>query len=63
MERRLAGRCTDGGNGEPRMPRYGNLTIVALLVAAGAPVEPGWLSEENARANPRMVAALSGQDK
>ncbi len=26
-------------------------------------VEPGWLSDENAQANPRMVAALSGKTR
>ena len=35
--------------------------VVALLVAAGAPVQPEWLSDENARTNPRMVAALTGK--
>jgi ankyrin repeat protein len=35
--------------------------VVALLVAAGAPVQPEWLNEENARTNPRMVAALTGK--
>ncbi len=34
--------------------------VVALLVAAGAPVEPAWLSDENARADARMFAALGG---
>jgi hypothetical protein len=34
---------------------------VGLLVAAGAPVEPAWLSEENAQADPRMFAALTGK--
>jgi ankyrin repeat protein len=33
--------------------------VVALLVAAGALVEPAWLSV-HARAYPRMVGALSG---
>jgi ankyrin repeat protein len=37
--------------------------VVALLVAAGAPVETGWLSDENARANPRMFAALTGKTR
>jgi len=37
--------------------------IVALLVAAGAPVEPEMLSNENAQANPRMFAALSGKTR
>jgi ankyrin repeat protein len=35
--------------------------IVALLVAAGAPVEKEWLSQENASADPRMAAALRGK--
>jgi ankyrin repeat protein len=34
--------------------------VVALLVAAGAPVEPDWLNEENAKTDPRMFAALTG---
>jgi len=34
--------------------------VIALLVAAGAPVEKEWLSKENASADPRMFAALSG---
>ena len=41
-----------------REPYY---EIVALLVTAGAPAEPEWLNEENARADPRMFAALSGK--
>jgi hypothetical protein len=35
--------------------------VVALLVAAGAPVQPEWLSEENARTNPRMLEALTAK--
>jgi ankyrin repeat protein len=35
--------------------------VVALLVAAGAPVETRWLSDENVRADPRMFAALTGK--
>jgi len=35
--------------------------IVALLVAAGAPVARERLTEESARANPRMFAALTGK--
>ena len=35
--------------------------VVTLLVAAGASVEPGWLSDESVRANPRMFAALHGK--
>src|SRR3954452_24994325 len=34
--------------------------VVALLVAAGAPVDPAWLSDERARADARMFAALTG---
>jgi hypothetical protein len=41
-----------------REPYY---EVVALLVAAGAPVEPAWLSEENANTDPRMFAALTGR--
>ena len=40
-----------------REPYY---EIVALLVAAGSPVEPAWLSEEHARTDPRMFGALTG---
>ena len=35
--------------------------VVTLLVAAGARVEPGWLSDENVRGNPRLFAALGGK--
>lgn len=34
--------------------------IVALLVAAGAPIDPDWLTDENAKTDPRMFAALTG---
>jgi uncharacterized protein YdhG (YjbR/CyaY superfamily) len=37
--------------------------VVALLVAAGAPVQPEWLSDENARTNPRMILALTGKTR
>jgi ankyrin repeat protein len=37
--------------------------VVAALVAAGAPVEAGWLTKENAEANPRMFAALGGKTR
>ncbi len=37
--------------------------VVRLLVAAGAPVEPEWLSDENVQANSRMVAALTGKTR
>jgi ankyrin repeat protein len=42
----------------PSEPYY---EVVALLVAAGAPVEPAWLSNEHASADPRMAAALTGK--
>ncbi len=35
--------------------------VVALLVSAGSPVEPAWLSEENEQADPRMAAALKSR--
>jgi hypothetical protein len=41
-----------------REPYY---EIVEILVAAGAPVEPGWLSEEHVNSDPRMFAALTGR--
>jgi Ankyrin repeats (3 copies) len=40
-----------------REPYY---EIVALLVAAGAPVESAWLTEDHAKAEPRMFAILTG---
>jgi ankyrin repeat protein len=33
--------------------------VVTLLVAAGAAVQPEWLNEDNAKAEPRMFAALT----
>lgn len=39
----------------------GFYAAVRLLVAAGAPVEPQWLTGDSARADPRLVAALTGQ--
>jgi hypothetical protein len=35
--------------------------VAALLVAAGAQVEPEWLASEKIRADPGMLAALSGK--
>jgi hypothetical protein len=32
--------------------------VVAVLVAAGASVEPEWLERERVRADPQMLAAL-----
>ena len=46
---------------EPPARKEPYYEIVALLVAAGAPVDPVWLSEENARTDPRMFAALTGK--
>jgi len=46
------------GDAARREPFY---EVVALLVAAGAPVDPDWLSEDNASAEPRMIAALTGR--
>lgn len=40
-----------------REPYY---AVVALLVAAGAPVESAWLSEGHEKADPRMFAILTG---
>jgi ankyrin repeat protein len=37
--------------------------VVALLVAAGATVQPEWLSGENVRTDPRMLAALTGKTR
>jgi ankyrin repeat protein len=41
-----------------RRERY--YEVVALLVAAGSPVESEWLSKDNVSAEPRMFAALTG---
>jgi ankyrin repeat protein len=41
-----------------REPYY---EIVALLVAAGAPVEPVWLTKDETSADARMIAALTRQ--
>ena len=37
--------------------------VVGLLVEAGASVQPEWLSDEHARTNPRMLAALTGKPR
>jgi len=47
-------RKTDGGANDAYCH------VVTLLVAAGAPVEPEWLNDENVSAHPCMFAALSG---
>ena len=33
--------------------------VIALLVAAGDPLQPEWLTDEHARTSPRMLAALT----
>ena len=48
------------GNPSPGVARDGYDEVVALLVAAGATVDPEWLSDEKVCADPRMFAALSG---
>jgi ankyrin repeat protein len=39
----------------------GYYEVVAILIAAGAPVKPEWLTREKVRADARMLAALSGE--
>lgn len=39
-------------------PREGLYQVAALLVAAGATVEPEWLADEKIRADPKMLAAI-----
>jgi ankyrin repeat protein len=46
-----------GGDPARREPFY---EIVALLVAAGAPVESVWMPEDHEKADPRMFAILTG---
>jgi hypothetical protein len=48
------------GNPAPENRRARHHEVVALLVGAGATVEPEWLAGEKARADPRMLAALGG---
>ena len=45
---------------QPAQQREPYYEIVALLVAAGAPVEREWLTEEHRREDPRLFAALRG---
>ncbi|HVT17300.1 MAG TPA: ankyrin repeat domain-containing protein [Thermoanaerobaculia bacterium] len=47
------------GNPAPESRRARHHEVVALLVAAGAAVEPQWLAGEKVRADPRMLAALT----
>jgi ankyrin repeat protein len=54
-------------NPSPEAHRAGYYEVVAVLVAAGATLSPGWendedrrLAGEKARADPRMLAALGG---
>jgi hypothetical protein len=51
------GQRPQGENGDLKVGRGG------ASRAARAPVEPGMLNDENARANPRMFAALSGKTR
>jgi hypothetical protein len=47
------------GWSNPPAGNYGRQReVVALLVAAGAQVEPDWLEDENVRADPTMLASL-----
>jgi hypothetical protein len=46
------------GNSPPEAARDPYYETVAQLVGAGATVDPGWLSVENLRADPRMLGAL-----
>jgi len=49
---------TESRDDPARRERY--YEIVALLVAAGATVEPAWITPEKASAEPRLHAALTG---
>jgi ankyrin repeat protein len=49
------------GNKSDEAPSDGFYQSVELLVAAGAPVEPGHLAWVRVRADPRMLAALEGK--
>lgn len=35
--------------------------VIAQLVAAGSVVDPEWLDDERVRADPKILAALSGR--
>lgn len=52
------GWAIHGWCGPPAGNRGRQRQVVALLVAAGARVEPKWLESEDVRANPEMLAAL-----
>ena len=49
------------GNPPPAAARGRYDKVVALLVNAGATVEPAWLADEKVRADPEMLAALGGE--
>jgi hypothetical protein len=49
------------GNPSPGAARDGYAEVVALLVAAGATVDPEWLADEKVRADAKMLAALGGE--
>jgi hypothetical protein len=51
------------GDGLRRPRRTLYYEVVGLLLAAGATVQLEWLSDENARTNPRMLAALTGKTR
>jgi len=51
------------GHSAPDTTRDPYYETVARLVDAGAPVDPGWLSVENLRADPRMLGALGHPTK
>jgi ankyrin repeat protein len=50
-----------GWHHEAADPRERYYEVVATLVAAGATVTPDWFKDEDVRADPRMLAALSGR--
>jgi ankyrin repeat protein len=48
------------GDRPPEFKNGNYYDVVALLVAAGAALDPEWRSDEKVRADPRMLAALGG---
>jgi uncharacterized protein len=46
------------GWGDPPAGNHGRQPDIALLVAAGAAIEPQWLESEKVRADPMILAAL-----
>jgi ankyrin repeat protein len=59
------GWALHGWNGQKKDAARNNAyyDVVALLVAAGAPVEPGWVNDAMAHADPRMFRALTGKTR